>query len=122
MNEPTEKTDLDRIADEFRRNAGPLEYLVDAIQDGIEIEAFSASPAGKILIGRACQSARAAMEVLLDPNSSTERVMVSVQELRVQHRVLQAISDAVNSGRLATQNITQSDVDDPDDTPPEEPL
>lgn len=103
-----EVTEYDALVREYRTIAGPLEYLVDHVQDSIELEHFSATKAGKLLIGRALNGARAALVIILDPSASPDTVTLAVAELRVQHRVLECFRDIIASGKQAAQVIDES--------------
>ena len=109
MADATEQSDFDRLAAEFRKSPGTTEFMADAVQDGIELEDFRATPAGRILIGRAVKSAHAALEVILNPNSDQASLSNAVAEMRVQHRVLNAIADAIQSGRNTERQMKFED-------------
>lgn len=104
-----EQTDYERLSAEFRRIAGPLDFLVDSVQDGIELEEFVKSKAGQILIGRAAIEVRRQMQIILEPNTSHEKLMLAVAELRVQHRLLCAFGDVIATGRQSERLIAQGD-------------
>ena len=120
MGEPeVQMTEFEALVAEFRKTAGPLEHLASFISNGIEMEHFATTAVGKIFIGRAIAAARAALELVLDPNTADDRVLLAVQELRVQHRLLDTISTTIAAGRQAEAQVRAEDNfrnDDEEDT------
>lgn len=103
---------------ELRAIAGPLEYLVDSVQDGIEVQALRESKGGQVLIAQCCRAIKACMEVILDPNTQPVDLTNAITELRVQHRVLEMMSTTIAAGRQAGRIMAQSD--EPAESPQEE--
>ena len=110
-------TEYEALAAEFQRLSGPLDASVQYIQDGIEMEDFRQTRPGKVIIGRSVKSLKHHLELVLDPNVSGQDLLNAVAELRVQHRVLESISETVNVGRIVTRRITQEDseLENPDE-------
>jgi hypothetical protein len=106
VSEPT-LSEFEQLSRDYRAMAGPLEFLVDRVQEGIELEHFRDTKAGKILIGRALHAAGAALELILDPISKDDELRLAIAELRVQHRVLDAFAAVISAGNQAGQTIEE---------------
>lgn len=102
-------TEYDRLVKEFASTPGPLEGLVKPITDGIEMEAFAATRAGKNLIGMAMDGARAALLLIVDPNVAGNDLHNAVIELRVRHRVLDFIKSTLTAGKNAERRVRELD-------------
>ena len=116
MSEQTvEMTDFDRLTQELRKQPGATEHAVKLVTEGIEIEAFMATPAGKVIVGGSLRGMVTHLEFILDPNVGGEELLNAVHELRSRHRVLMIIEEAVASGKAAAQRLTSlSDTYDED--------
>lgn len=113
VDEAGEQSDYERLSEELRKSAGPLEFLVSAVQDGIELEDLAASRAGKVIIERAAHRLRSALEVILRASESpcSEAVQRAIFELRVQHRALAHFADVIHEGRVAARRIEDGEID-----------
>lgn len=117
MSEEAAVSDYEALSEELRKSLGPLESAVQYIQDGIEMEAFRDTRAGKIIIGRSMAGMRAALDIILDPSATPEDVTKAINELRVQHRVLDTIAETVRVGKEVTKRIELED--NPQENPDE---
>ena len=99
------KLDFDALSHELRNSVGPFQLLANLVSDGIEMESFGNSRAGKYLLGMATRKAGAAIEIILKPSVSGDDLVNAVLELRVQHRVMQAFADALRMGRDAAHQL-----------------
>jgi hypothetical protein len=107
MNESGEQiSDYEALTRELRKTPGATEHAVKLITDGIEIEAFRETPAGKIIVGSAMRGMVQHLELVLDPNVSGPELAHAISELRVRHRLLVVIEETVAAGKAAGQRLT----------------
>ena len=109
MTDQPEAPDYETLSRDLRDSAGPLEMLVDFVQDGIELETWGQTPAGKLLLSRARRACRLSLEVLLQPSAKGDEIDRALFELRVQHRVLQSYADVVSIGRESERRLVNQD-------------
>jgi len=108
MNDSTEQvSDYEALTQELRRQPGATEFAVKLVTEGIELEAFRDTPAGKIIVGSAIEGMVKHLEMVLDPNLSGTELERAVAELRVRHRILVVIEDTINAGKQAGRRLSQ---------------
>ena len=105
-------TDYDALVEEFKKAAGPLEAAVDYVQNGIEMESFRDSRAGKIIIAVSMQAMHSALASILHAETSGQALVDAVMALRVQHRLLNTIAVTIQIGREAERRIQMEDLNE----------
>ena len=104
-----EESDYEQLDSELRKSLGPEEHLADQIQDGLELEEFRDTRAGKILLGRVMRQAKNNIDLILDPNVSGIDLLNAIAELRANHRILHIFHDTIVGGRRTTRMLQLRD-------------
>ena len=97
------------LEQQLRKSPGVTDFVVQAIQNGLELEVFRGTKPGKLLIGRAVQGMINHLELVLDPNLSGEKLLQAVAELRVMHRMLVFIEETIAGGTAETTKLSQDE-------------